>query len=149
MRPELVPVHPEKPPLLSLACSRSQMRIIVRWERRTNKTAFDALLDSRLLLLGPATVRCSAGSAIGGPVEVVGSAGNVCPPGDVEPLAACGSAVIAHPERIPAPGEPGSRTCALHFRIRTDVRRARTVLSASIVNAPSFKSASKLTRFPK
>jgi len=42
MQPELVPVHLEKPALLSFACSRSQMRIIVGCERRTNKTAFDA-----------------------------------------------------------------------------------------------------------
>ena len=43
-------------------------------------------------------------SAIGGLVEVVRSAGNVCSPGGVEPLAACMSAVIAHPERIAALG---------------------------------------------
>jgi hypothetical protein len=43
-------------------------------------------------------------SAIGCMVEVVGSAGNVCSPGDVEPQAACMSAVIAYPERIAALG---------------------------------------------
>ncbi len=43
-------------------------------------------------------------SAISGLVEVVKSAGNVCSPGDVEPQAACMSAVIAHPERIAALG---------------------------------------------
>jgi glycosyltransferase involved in cell wall biosynthesis len=43
-------------------------------------------------------------STIGGLVEVVRTAGIVCPPGDVEPLAACMSAVIAHPERIAALG---------------------------------------------
>ena len=43
-------------------------------------------------------------SAFGGLVEVVGSAGHFCPSGDVELLAACMSAVIAHPERIAALG---------------------------------------------
>ena len=43
-------------------------------------------------------------SAIGGLGEVVGGAGIVCPPGDAEALAACMSAVIAHPERIAALG---------------------------------------------
>jgi hypothetical protein len=39
-------------------------------------------------------------SAIGGLVEIDRTAGIVCAPGDVEPLAACMSVVIAHPEQI-------------------------------------------------
>jgi glycosyltransferase involved in cell wall biosynthesis len=50
-------------------------------------------------------------SVIGGLVEVVRTAGIVCPPGDVEPLAACMSAVIAHPERTAALG--ARRECVL------------------------------------
>ena len=43
-------------------------------------------------------------SAIGGLADVVRTARVVCPPSDVEPLATCMSAVIAHPERIAALG---------------------------------------------
>ena len=51
-------------------------------------------------------------SAISGLVEVVRTVGIVCPTDDVEPLAACMSAVIAHPERIAALGSQ-ARECVL------------------------------------
>jgi glycosyltransferase involved in cell wall biosynthesis len=59
-------------------------------EETAGLSAIEQMMRGRLVIA----------SEIAGLGEVVGSAGVVCPPGDAEALAACMSAVIAHPERI-------------------------------------------------
>jgi glycogen(starch) synthase len=82
------------PELISLLAKVHVVVMPSVWEETAGLSAIEQMMRGRLVIA----------SAIGGLVEVVGSAGMVFPPGDAEALAACMSSIIAHPEQIASLG---------------------------------------------